>query len=1825
MNNQKLSTIALFICFLVIMLPVIQAQELAGENSNNNTSQQITINANIPRYVRETVIDVFGTSAPNSVVELYIKTVKKRQVNSTTDGRFAINAVHLSETDNEVLLKSTDVTGNTAQQTYTVTVDTEVPKFTITNFSAISTQQVMEVKAQTSKPVNVSYTAKQISDKTPPDKILNLQKDRIEETGIAIAWDASSALDFGEYAIYRNNKRIASTTAPNYLDTQINSDTEYDYRISAVDKNCNIGAKSDVLITKSLKSGKADIQEPQEAKLNCEPEQKTLQVENSGTFTIPIQLQDGLNEVIITATDLAGHKITYKNTTALDSILPQILETNLEQLSPTYIPDVKIKGILNKKATVFAYINDDKKPTAYALANDDGTFEIAVQLRRETKLTKGQRNITLETGEGWENRIKIEALDAAGRKTAPINSKITYSICGFGNWFDVKLGEPSPKKLTPRFLLQGIQEAGLTFNATYKGNYNVTLGQITAGPLMLSPDLEEEYDNGLVDLNILTQAQNQKSILGYVQLMFRKFTFSDDNKLTDYDREKNISMHRASNSGPEGKTGMQKDQKGKSIAPYVSSQYKNCLTPGIGCMKLFLEINIPFQEKIPKQIIDPMTQRTLNKFDLQNHVQKVCMPIELAMDVPVPPNFIPRNFLKAAIEFLDRAVDAMDTILDPLTTVGTYVLYSCLAGTAWLYIDLASETISCDILPTVNAVAGKGAFDKEIAKAGLCKDAYGSGTEEYKNCDVCSQKIKNSKEFQYDYLQPICDRVACPSAPTLQSQIRNAEDLEPITGLNEGSDSFKKWNVGGKLYSGDDCAFGPYQEENLKKLSLTYEDLGAALGIKKIYDYAKDKPTIPPSGPDKKACQNYLRPAHPNCCGVSYMQEWASACGPAPFVDTFDELKESTCLAAQKVNKKTIDPELQCGGPLNAVAGFCEPDSGGEVVDPIPTGIKYIDTPTSTTKPASARTNEVYILVVPSTMFKKRGGTTSEQTDYRVYRGYVAERFMKGTAKEEKNKYLKQNPSRIEYDVNPKTSVISDGVDLTKFFNQEKKEGKELKQYTPEFTQALCKDVDTLSCTQAKAKEAYERVYERIGASDKEYIVKPDEEGLLRSFQCVCLPALTSYLQFWRNIMGVVRDCFKTILLTGDGSEGICKATLSTYVCDLLFDVVKCFVQKFNAPGGGARSGFGIGDFAGALAKAGTETQRRVQGRYGETALWKAMFVDRKLIHSICAFAFTGTWNFDVSSIFSQTVASIPTQSQGFLTPCTRQFISFSPTTEPKGKTTWTYHFGVGLAAGADVRYDLILKCSDGFRCDPSDGFKNGECDCNKKGELLRTISAPELGIGQLKKNDILNKEVFYTIQSDTPDSAVRYDKAILRYSYIDPKNNKEVTDQTSCDIKLSGGDAPNFCQFDPFSLSYRCQFGVGESAIRLEKAEPVYSKVKDITPVFGIAENIKLSLSIRQQQSQERTRALEGTKFILYKVKNQYGKIVDELSEQSSFLQDYTLKGTGSYSKEINIAGAITEANFASPTTGAGFSQQLLEKGTVVRKTTDLIGGFSATEQVPFIIRIQNGRFGVFEGSDSIRDGKFVEVISIPQAQNIDITPSIGRPQVFTYTKTTGLGTETKTVIFTINQNPIFTEGDIIIIQQPKTANPCAGITDAKGVEDYGKRPVVSWTVELEIHDADRNGRPTAQVSIDPATGQPARADVRINVMCVAGANIPGLTKIIPPKEEGRCESLPYIKNSQPCYCGEQTGYNAPNCGDETNGLYCLNNKGCSKVPECNIATNPSQPIQDNCKCIPDQTRPTANKACEKKSDKAVYCCNTPSGIDCVDEFSKCTPKQAI
>ncbi len=307
------------------------------------------------------------------------------------------------------------------------------------------------------------------------------------------------------------------------------------------------------------------------------------------------------------------------------------------------------------------------------------------------------------------------------------------------------------------------------------------------------------------------------------------------------------------------------------------------------------------------------------------------------------------------------------------------------------------------------------------------------------------------------------------------------------------------------------------------------------------------------------------------------------------------------------------------------------------------------------------------------------------------------------------------------------------------------------------------------------------------------YILDPTSD-IIRSVQAVCLPAVSGYLNLWKQILEAVKQCFETIMITGEGSAGVCKAVLTTYVCDMIYDVIRCTGESFSFGAGEEISG-GITGVMQKISTAGKNVADSVSSRYGQTGMYKTMFVDRKLIHSMCLFAFTGDWGeFDLDTMLSAEVGMPTLGSQGLLYPTTRRFIGSNPL--EYGRTTYIYHIGTGIIAGADLNYIVYLKCSNDNSC------TDGRCDCFYKGkEEVYNIASGSLSAGDMFSGEFFEKII---------DSPVRYDKAVIEWDWTDNKGEMQTTTKVQ-NIEEAGEKTPDDCKLDSKSGEFRCKYIIGQ------------------------------------------------------------------------------------------------------------------------------------------------------------------------------------------------------------------------------------------------------------------------------------------------------------------------------------------------------------------------------------------------------------------------------
>ncbi len=1434
---------------------------------------------------------------------------------------------------------------------------------------------------------------------------------------------------------------------------------------------------NDLVFSQTPVKIKGTIDEPANANVkiyNNNTVEKSFNI-NKGSFELELgNITDNTDTKIdLLFTDKAGNDILINSNIFVDTNNPIITDNNLAELTPSFEQNVKIQGKVSEQATVNIFINDRLEATEKT--NQEGYFSIPVKLRRDINITSTTSTLDIESKLAWENKIKIVAVDRSQKKHEATGT-IEFKFCGTGGPFTITTQEPVPSNANPRMMMQGIQMFGFPFNISYAGQYNATVQTVSIRPATLSPKLKEEFDNDKVRVVPFVD-KTRSGATGYAQFKFLPFDPLKNNKdATTLAKETNISKYR------EG----------------------NCLVPGFGCMRFFLELEVGYVEKKPApKYSDPTLKTTTSDFEITPGKQTTCIKAEVMIDKPRPENLIPKKHLNQTINFLDDVIKQIDTVLKPLNTIGEYLFYGCTGGNLALYVSTVVEKYNCDFSGTLSQL-WKGGFNKDIAKAGLCEEVY-SGTDKTavakrNACTKCQKSINFNLNYKHNILRPICDRVSCPSAPTLQSHMKNVRgqvrNIWPIiqteaTSLQSAKlqEAFRKYNVNQGLFVGDDCAV----KTDASNVLFGYSDRGFNT-VNTIYKNYKGKDL--PSGLTVNDCNKILRPANPACCGESYLREWGSSCGaPSLGFDTFDELKESACLAANIEGKNNVDGD-QCNRLWNSAAGFCSPE-GGASPQSIPTGVEFKEVR------YSSEGNQVYLFILPTTK-----GTTSqlfagfdlpEATKYNIKIGYVARTL--------EFEDLQQS-GRITKSSTPNTTQYKDEYFLNAKLNLAELDDATNELYTnngtlagettaiPILQQKICSAAGKNGClSEARAKEIYQQLKSVVGVPDQYYIVQPDQ-GLLRGVQCGCIPSVIGWLERWKSISTHVKSCFQTIMITGDGSPGVCQEILSQYVCDFFFETLNCFTQKFNTPGQGKKIEFGgFANVIGSLTSAGADVGNDIRQRYGDTAMFKTVVSEQKLIHSACAAAFGVPWKPDLSALFKQGVEQTPLPSQGLLTPCRRRFAGFNPTTNPKGLANWNYELGMFLIAGSSIDFELELVCSTGYNCDPSE-FQNGKCDCEDKGKEERiTIRPSDITSNRLEKDQTINLALNEIIQAGDPRSQIRYDKAILKWHGTGRTQTPATLQEGSAECRINGvggAQPPNYCRFDSFVSggSFVCMFGQDENKISIKGAEAVYNNINN---TFDLTHNPEFKVYFRQSYTTDLSKALEARKYLTYNVYNENGQLLNNLSLAPSPLSSpIPLETNGDHEKIVNLK-KIETSHFGQGRQAPDKYTTLVSisgRENVIKPDPAFISKFDPSDTTKyFIVDFKktgiNYTMSIFEtGIPDVKSSNKREIFKLNDIKNL--------PAPISYIDSNN-ASKTNTIIFTLQESRIKQELDlgkeinILTIPNPQaltTPSPCTTKDPAQ------------WKIEFNVYDSDENGLPTNQASVSQ-DGNFVKSEIFFNVKC--------------------------------------------------------------------------------------------------------------------------------
>ncbi|MBI2136718.1 fibronectin type III domain-containing protein [Candidatus Woesearchaeota archaeon] len=432
-----------------------------------------------------------------------------------------------------------------------------------------------------------------------------------------------------------------------------------------------------------------------------------------------------------------------------------------------------------------------------------------------------------------------------------------------------------------------------------------------------------------------------------------------------------------------------------------------------------------------------------------------------------------------------------------------------------------------------------------------------------------------------------------------------------------------------------------------------------------------------------------------------------------------------------------------------------------------------------------------------------------------------------------------------------------------------------------------------------------------------DYIADPTS-GIIRAAQCVCIPALVGYLTLWKGILDAVKKCFQSVLITKKAQSGLCKSVLTVYICDLIYDVISCITRKYSAGAGTNVKTRGIGGFFAAMSGASNDVQNSVVNRYGESAIYKNLFSERKLIHALCVGAFTGDWDIDVQN-FLQGQMKIPITSEGWVPTATRRFITADPNND--GLATYIYHIGAGLIAGSDVDWSLELICSNNNDCNQADNTaESNACDCaqgSRPGEQAIRIDG-----GRIRAGDSIGGTDEQGDRYIPLTQRIRYDKVRLRWSYKD-NNGKIQTDEVVNPIIFTGGTPPVNCKFDAAEASFNCGAAVGELGTFkfAEKPRPkkqLYTVNDQIkldaqiikkSPNYQIGkEDARIAGLVGVQTSAKTDPKKQIPKWVVVSLYNQHNSPVNILRGASSEPVQKILERDGTYSTDAQATGAETD-----------------------------------------------------------------------------------------------------------------------------------------------------------------------------------------------------------------------------------------------------------------------------------------------------------------------------
>lgn len=527
---------------------------------------------------------------------------------------------------------------------------------------------------------------------------------------------------------------------------------------------------------------------------------------------------------------------------------PQILSHNLDQISPSYVQKVTIKGTATPGSTVIAVVNGETSPVEawslslldaikslgvrftpgepyHAVVGEDGKFEIDVLLTRKVR---SQRQAYLppphdissvqagyETGANLQdqdrgqfiNTIELLALDELTasdpsriHRVGP--SDVTFAKCGQGAYWEMVASRPTPSVILPEHLRRGYSMLGfdLFFKWIGPGRKGIMREPPKVRLLPVSLEAKEDYlfdPQELVREPIKTRFNSDYTTAG-VLVEFNQIDYQQK-ALQDISLKDDLLVE----------------------------------------IPMEVEVNFEY-EQFGKAI---------------HTTQKNCVSVSSTLDVQVPSDAIPKELLQGSIDVISNTVEVIDAVLEPLKKIAIFLFVGCLLSWVWLFMKTVSEKMAC------------------------------FGVEDTSPADK-KQECNRAKDARRDFekkMRWICDRTFCPAAPTLERFTKDLKLRQEADVSKEDYDAQDSQCVA-ETKGKTDLPPGLYGREPMPNMEPVYDKLGSP-APRSVFGLP-----VPGMGEAKSS-------GKPASCIQEYRDSWDSSCLGV------DELQRSACLYYQRAGK----------------------------------------------------------------------------------------------------------------------------------------------------------------------------------------------------------------------------------------------------------------------------------------------------------------------------------------------------------------------------------------------------------------------------------------------------------------------------------------------------------------------------------------------------------------------------------------------------------------------------------------------------------------------------------------------------------------------------------------------------------------------------------------------------------------------------------------------------------------------------------------------------------------------------------------------------------